>query len=247
MVAGRGVTLGRVWDTLCGALAKALPNRIGACNVEADFGMALGSTTNKGKPFVFVEVLVGSWGGRPWADGLDASTPPWINYSNIPCESIERNYPIRISQYSFVPDSGGAGKYRGGLGLCREYHVLADDLVCQWRQDRILFSPWGLKHGQPGGFGKGYHITDGQRRELKKGTFFCKKGDTLVAVLPGGGGYGNPLERDPDRVLDDVRNEKSSVGGAMRDYGVVIDVEAMQVDLKATTQLRQNMRGFTKT
>lgn len=245
--AGRGATMGRVWDTIVGALSKIAPDKIPAANAEVDFGICLSGTNQEGNPFVFTEFLIGSWGGRPWADGIDVASPPWLNYSNIPCEVIEKEYPIRIEKYTFVPDTGGAGKYRGGLGVIREYHILANDVVCQWRQDRALFPPWGLNGGKPGGVSRGYHISDGNKRELKKSVFFCKKGDVLQAILPGGGGYGNPLERDVDAILDDVRNEKISIKSAESDYGVVINDKTMRVDNEATKQLRKKMRTASKT
>jgi N-methylhydantoinase B len=243
---GRGATMGRVWDALVGALAKIAPDKIPAANAEVDFGICLGGRNEEGKPFVFTEFLIGSWGGRPWADGIDVASPPWLNYSNIPCEVIEKEYPVRMEKYTFVPDTGGAGKYRGGLGVIREYHILANDVVCQWRQDRALFPPWGLQGGKPGGYTKGYHISNGQKRELRKSVFFCKEGDVLQAILPGGGGYGNPLERDVGKVADDVRNEKISLDTARSEYGVVIDQKTMQVDMEATKNLRQTMRTASK-
>ena len=237
-VAGRGATIGRLFDAIQGALAKVAPDKIPACSSNIDFGICLGGTDEEGNPVVFTDFLAGSWGARPWADGIDANTPFWLNYSNITCERIERDYPLRIEQYGFVPETGGAGKYRGGMAMVRDYRILAEDIVCQWRQDRAKFPPWSLQGGKSGTLAKGYHISDGKERTLRKELFFCQKGDLLRAVLPGAAGYGNPYQRDVNKVLEDVRNEIITVETAKREYGVVIDPKNMQVDSKATQKLR---------
>ena len=182
---------------------------------------------------------MGSWGGRPWADGQDACPPVYHNYSNINSETIEANYPLLIDQYGFVPDTGGPGKYRGGLMYVRGYRMLADETLVQWRQDRSKFPAWGLKGGKPGALCRGYHISGDKKRSLKKEIFTAKKGDLLLAMEPGCGGWGNPFERDVEKVLDDVRNEKVSIEGARRDYGVVINPKTLEVNLGETQKLRE--------
>ena len=238
--AGRGATMSRIFDTLQGAMAKIAPDRVPACVVSHDIGVCLGGKDTKGEPFVFSDFSMGSWGGSPWADGFDACCSLETNMANVPCESIEAEYPIRIEQYTFVPDTGGPGKYRGGLALIRDYRILSDDVICQWRQDRSRFAPWGLQGGKPGAFSEAYQISEGKERSIKKEIFFCKNGDLLRSILAGGGGWDPPWERDVEKVLDDVRNEKVSIERARRDYGVVIDEKTMQVDNEETRKLRAN-------
>jgi N-methylhydantoinase B len=237
-VAGRGATFGRVFDAMSGALAQIIPDKVFAASAHVDFGICIGGNNQEGKPFVYTDFVVGNWGGRPFDDGHDAHSPYWLNYSNIPVESVEKEYPLRIERYCYVPDSAGPGKYRGGLGLIREYRVLVDDAVVQWRQDRAKFAPWGLAGGKPGTTAKGVHVSGQGERALKKEIFIAASGDILRPVLPGGGGHGDPLERDPARVLADVVEEKVSLEAAAREYGVVIDVPAMRVDERATAALR---------
>ena len=129
-VAGRGATLGRLFDVTVGAMSKMIPDRIPACWTSVDFGIAIGGINRDGKPFVFTDFLPGSWPGRPFADGIDGHTPPWLNYSNVPCEVIEREYPLRFKQYQFVMDSGGIGKYRGGVSMIKDYLIESCDHCC---------------------------------------------------------------------------------------------------------------------
>ncbi|MBI4596182.1 MAG: hydantoinase B/oxoprolinase family protein [Candidatus Tectomicrobia bacterium] len=240
-VAGRGVTMGRIWDTISGALAKAAPDRIPACCTFLDFGICMGGLGRDGKPFVFTDFLIGSWGGRPWADGITAQTSYVMNYSNVPCEVMEREYPLRMEHYTFVPDTGGPGKYRGGLAYIKDYRIQVDNVTVQWRQDREKFPPWGCQGGKNGTKTVAYLITaKGEKRRLKKSIFTVNRGDLLVAILPGAGGWGNPFERDIDKVVNDVRNELVSVESAERDYGVVIDPETFEVNTEETNKLRES-------
>ncbi len=240
-VAGRGATIGRLFDTIQGALAKVAPDKIPACFTNIDMGMCLGGVDEKGESLVFMDFLCGSWGGLPWADGIDANTPMYANYSNLSCEKIERDYPIRIEQYGFVTDTGGPGKYRGGMAMVKEWQILIDNLTCQWRQERSKFAPWGLQGGKNGSLAVSYHITEGKKRALKKEIFTCKKGDFIKAILPGAGGFGDPYERDVNKVLEDINKELVTIKAAKDDYGVVIDQENMKIDLEATLKIRKEI------
>jgi len=242
-VAGRGGVFGRVFDVMAGALAQIMPDKVFAASAHVDFGICIGGNNLEGQPFVYTDFVVGNWGGRPFDDGHDGHSPYWLNYSNIPVECIEKEYPLRIEQYCYIPDSAGAGKFRGGLGLIREYRIMAEEAVVQWRQDRAKLPAWGLAGGRPGSLARGLHITAAGERRLKKEIFIAQKGDRLRPYLPGGGGFGYPWERDVARVLDDVINEKVSLAAAERDYGVVIDPATMQVDVARTAERRQEMAG----
>lgn len=239
-VAGRGATLGRLFDTIQGALAKVAPDRIPGAFTGVDYGLCTGGINEKGEMFVFTDFLMGSWGGRPWGDGLDATTALWSNYSNTPCEVIENEKPFRIESYTFVPDTGGPGKYRGGLAIIKEYRCLVDNITCQFRVDRARFPAWGVQGGKPGTLAEAYLTTaDGKRRRLKKEIFVLNKGDLITCILPGAGGWGNPYDRETGRVLRDVEKEIVSIEKAESEYGVIINSQTMQVDFEATQKLRE--------
>ena len=116
-VAARGLTGYRTANAVMGALAKLAPDRIPACEVGGDTGVSIGGYDDDGNPFVYLEFLFGSWGGKPWGDGTDAMASIVVNFSNNPVEVVEAELPLRIERYGYVPDSEGAGKYRGGLAL----------------------------------------------------------------------------------------------------------------------------------
>ena len=112
-VAARGLTGFRLANALFGALAQVAPDRVFACEVGGDTGVSIGGYDADRRPFVFLEFLFGSWGGRPTRDGVDANSSAVVNFSNNPVEVIEAEYPIAIERYGFVPDTGGPGRFRG--------------------------------------------------------------------------------------------------------------------------------------
>jgi len=240
-VAARGLTAMRVADTVWGALSKMLPHKVFACGVGADFGVTIAGYRPGGTPFVHLEFLYGNWGGSPKRDGIDATSSLVSNYANTPIEVLEGEQPIRIERYSFRPDSGGPGKHRGGLGIIRDYRLVdVEEAVLQVRADRQLVPPYGLYGGQPGAPAESVlnHGTPNERAIQGKFMMTLKRGETFRAALPGGGGWGSPLERDPEAVLSNVRNEKVSVGAVRERYGVVIDPATMAVDPSATSRVR---------
>lgn len=193
---------------------------------------------------MFLEFLVGSWGGGPHRDGMDACTGIPINYSNTPAELVEAEQPIVVERYGFVPDTGGPGRYRGGLALVRDLRFLCDEATLQVRADRRKFQPYGLHGGRPGAASQNVLIgTDGAERLLpSKFLLTIRRGEQFRLVLAGGGGYGDPCERDPEQVLEDVRQGKVTVAHAHEAYGVVIDGQPPRVDLAETESLRRNRR-----
>jgi N-methylhydantoinase B len=243
-VAARGLTAMRIGDAIFGALAGVAPDKVPACGVGVDSGISLGGCYADGTPFVFLEFLVGSWGGGPHRDGMDACTGTTINYSNTPAELIEAEQPVAIESYAFVPDSGGPGRWRGGLALMRELRFCCDEATLQVRSDRRKFRPYGLAGGHPGMPTQSVITTAaGQSRALpSKFLLTVHRDDRFRLVLAGGGGHGDPLEREPARVLDDVSEGKVSLEHAREAYGVVIDGSPLAVDAAATAALRQRRR-----
>jgi N-methylhydantoinase B len=242
-VAARGLAAMRITQTVYGALAQMLPQRVFACEVAGDTGVTIAGYHADRTPFVYLEFLFGSWGGGPDKDGLDANAPLAINYSNTPVECIETEQPIMIERYGYVPDTGGAGEHRGGLALERQYKFLAPEGILQLRSDRRKFLPYGLQGGKPGTPSQNILIRQAVSRELpSKFLETLKQGDVFRHVLAGAGGWGDPLARDPQRVAADVRNGKLSEAYVRREYGVIIDPRTGGPEAQATERLRQRMR-----
>ena len=245
-VAARGITGIRIADTIFGALAQAVPDIVPACGSNApDVGISFGGVDPDGDPFVFLEFLVGSWGGGPDRDGMDACTGTLVNYSNAPCEMIEADQPIAVERYSLVPDSGGAGRYRGGLAIERHLRFRTNNAVLQIRSGRRDHPPYGLCGGSPGGPSNVRIRRADGRDEACPAKFLTTvhDGDVLQVRLAGGGGHGNPFEREPDAVLADVVAEKLSVEHACDAYGVVIAGSPPGVDHAATARTRSGRTG----
>ena len=238
-VAARGLTGFRIANAVFGALARIAPDRVFACEVGGDTGVSIGGYDAERRPFVFLEFLFGSWGGRPTRDGVDACSSSVVNFSNNPIEVIESEYPIVIQRYGYLPDSGGPGRFRGGLALVREYRFENEEGTLQLRTDRRRFLPYGLQGGCPGTPSRNVLNPDGERRELPaKCTLTLRRGDVFRHVLAGAGGWGDPFTRDPERVLRDVREEKLTPEYARREYGVAIDPATWTVLREETARLR---------
>ena len=243
-VAARGLALFRICHTVFGAMAKALPGKIPGAWGGGEVGLSFGGYHPNRKAWVYLEFNNdGPRGGGPYIDGADGLAAPIHNMANTPIESIEADQPLLVERYGLVPDTGGAGKYRGGLGIVREFRLLADEATFQLRSDRHDFTAWGVEGGKPGTPTRNYLNPDTENRELPgKYLMTMKKGDVYRLIQAGAGGYGDPLERDVYAVLDDVKQEKLTVEYARREYGVVIDVDSLKLDIVATEQLRSQMR-----
>jgi N-methylhydantoinase B len=245
-VAARGITGIRIADTIFGALAQAVPGILPACGANApDVGISFGGTAPGGESFVYLEFLLGSWGGGPDRDGMDACTGTLVNYSNAPAEMIEADQPIAIERYAFAPDTGGPGRYRGGLAIERHLRFLADDATLQVRSDRRDHPPYGLQGGLAGAPSNVAITRADGREEPCRAKFLTtvSRGDTLKVRLAGGGGHGHPREREPDAVLRDVVEEKMTIGHARDVYGVAIGGSPLAVDAVGTAALRGTGRG----
>jgi N-methylhydantoinase B len=198
-----------------------------------------------GRVILCIEGVGVGLGARPHSDGPDAIY--FIAQDNYPVEYMEGEFPVRVEQYAINPDSGGAGKFRGGCGVIRDVRVLAD-CTLGTRMDNTRFAPWGVKGGQAGR--TGYWVVNpgtAHERSVKPigDGFELKKGDLLRMATNGGGGWGDPFDRDPQRVLRDVLDGFVSLESARRDYGVALDLAARRVDEDATRALRSQRKDHT--
>jgi N-methylhydantoinase B len=221
----RGITGYRMIDCLFGALAQVVPERVPADGNGGATLVTFGGYRDR-QAFVFCEALMGNWGGTATHDGQEGVPHLGGNISNVPVEMVEARYPLRIDRYGLVADSGGAGKYRGGLAITRDYRVLVDDVILTLRADRRRFPPQGLFGGHQGRPSQNIVNPDGEARELPvmaTEPIVLNKGDVLRHVMAGAGGYGNPSERDSQQVAKDLNQGKISQSCAAQDYGVATE------------------------
>ena len=242
----RGITGYRMIDCLMGALSQAVPDKVIA---DTTGGSTLPTIAGyrDGKAFVFVETFMGTWGASSTHDGQEGVPHLGANQSNVPVEMMEKDYPILVDQYALVPDTGGPGRFRGGLAPMRQYRILADEATLNVRSDKRRFPPHGLfggKCGAPSMNTLNPGIEDRVLPVLLIEPVLLGKDDVFRHVMAGGGGYGDPLEREPERVLKDVIEEKVTIAHAAEAYGVVIVTgKSPSVDGEATARLRQNLRS----
>ena len=242
--AARGLTGFRMVDCMFGALAKMLPNRVCAASDGGNSGVSIGGYDAERNPYIYVDFACGTWGGRPWADGLQGNSNMFANMASQSVEVIEAEQPVEILAYELLPDRAGPGKYRGGAPYYRDYRFTEKEAVLQVRSDRARFRPYGLYGGLPGTASANYLNPQRENKKLtSKPTMMIENGDVFRHELAGGGGWGDPLERHPSDVLRDVRNELVSAEAARTGYGVIVDTEAWRVDIDGTSALREQMRS----
>ncbi len=207
----------------------------------------LSGTNDQGENFLLTDGVAVGYGARPTADGIDAVY--FVAQENYPVEFIEMGYPARIVSYGVNLDSGGPGRWRGGVGVFREVEVLAPQALCSARIEGPNSPPWGTAGGQCGRPGR-IIVNPGRADERLLGPMndglVLRRGDVLRIETGGGGGWGHPYDREPEQVRDDVLDGFVSLSSARDDYGVVLTDSDHEVDLAATLALRAGHRIPTK-
>ena len=239
-LSGRTHALGRIFDVMGGVLGQGAPDAMNAAGFSDSPHLFYSGYDKKGEWFQLFQIGFGGIPGRPVGDGPDGHSL-WPGFTNVPNEFIEAYFPLRIVRYEPIADSGGAGLHRGGNGLSVAYEFLVDGEIAI-HDERWLTYPWGVRGGEPGMRStKRLVRTDGSEEWLpaKCDGIAVEEGDVLYFNTWGGGGWGDPLERDPELVLTDVARGLVTAEGAKR-YGVVIDA-AGAADTKATEALRATM------
>jgi N-methylhydantoinase B len=244
----RAIICYRTFESVLGALAPALPERVSAAASHMANPTFGGWDRARKRRFVAYELVLSGTGARATKDGCEAMA--WaFNASNIPVEAQEANQPMVVERFELIGDSGGPGTFRGGCGIRRDLRLLADEGKLTNLSDRQKFAPYGLAGGKPGTLGRtvlnpgpGEQVIHGkQSREFAYG-------DVISFQQSGAGGYGDPLARDPRRVLEDVLDDYVSVESARAEYGVVIAGQGtdLSVDEPATQDLRTQMNADRK-
>jgi N-methylhydantoinase B len=207
-VANRMATGHRVVTTVLGALAQAAPGKIPAAYYGVSYVAALSAPDPvvAGERRVYFEVEVGGWGAHPEADGANGFSAGFHNLANSPIEMCETLFPITFTEYGLIPDSGGKGQFRGGLGLAREWRLDADWGVLSGSFERFRYPPYGLNGGMPGSRGSFTLTRNGEERELpsKISGIDLERGDIVRLETSGGGGWGNPARRDAAAIAADI-------------------------------------------
>lgn len=240
----------KIVDVLLGALVSALPERAAAASngVTSLFNIG-GVDPRSGSLYNYIETYAGGQGAMHCQDGMDAVQCHMTNTRNAPVEVIESAYPLFLHSYGLVVDSDGPGRFRGGLGMRREIEVLSERTTLTVSTDRSRLGPWGVEGGGEGGRSSCRIVHASGESEVlacSKMTRPLERGDTVTITTPGAGGWGNPFERDPERVLFDAREEFISIARAAQCYGVAIRTAGdggLELDLPGTQRLREQRRA----
>jgi N-methylhydantoinase B len=215
-----------VAEAVLRALAPLVPEkRIAGGSGSAALVLG-GRDRQSNRAYVHYEIFSGGTGARSGKDGVSATAFHLSNCKTAPIEIIESEFPTRVVRFEMIPDSGGAGEWRGGLGFARDYRILADEVRFSMRTDKHRVAPWGSDGGADGG--KGACVINPQSQDEKRlpsrfGDYPLGKDDIVRIERPGGGGLGNPLERPVEKVLEDVCQGYVSLERAPADYGVSLD------------------------
>ena len=245
-LSGRTHALGRIFDILGGLLGQGTPEFLNAAGFSSSPHLFYSGWDKRGGKdaewFQLFQIGFGGIPGRPLGDGPDGHSL-WPGFTNVPNEFLEKYFPLRIERYSTEPDSGGAGLHRGGNGIHMTYRFLADGEIAV-HDDRWFVPPWGVNGGHPGMRAKKVlERADGTTEIVgnKVEDVPVKEGDLLHYITWGGGGWGDPLERDPEIVGLEIRKGLVTPEGA-KHYGVIVDENGV-VDADATDKLRAEMKA----
>ena len=213
----------RIADMVMAAMYAITPHTVMAASQGTSAVITFGGTDYRSdERFVSYESVKGGFGARPGKDGINAVASTVSNMNNTPIEILEMSFPLRVEEYALVPDSGGAGRFRGGLGVRRVWRVLQRDAHAAVCCERTVTPPFGLAGGSAGGPARLTLIPPrgNARRLTSKGGFVAPAGSLVVVEAPGSGGYGAPTERDPGALAEDLQDGYVSAAAARRAYGL---------------------------
>jgi N-methylhydantoinase B len=248
-MAGWSRPLPTVVDTVLKALAPAMPDKIPAAHLGVLGGALVffGNDPQTGKGFVLQSIEGGGWGGRPWEDGESASVSVCQgDVRNAPIENMELKVPVLIMRRELRQDSGGAGKFRGGLGMATHVRNLVEG---RWNlpgaHGRGELPPWGLWGGRDGAKPESWlkKPEDPAFKPIEAMRHPVPANAEAMILVAGGGGWGDPLDREAARVQEDVLDGLVSVAAAHEEYGVVLDEHTLEFDARRTQALREQLRS----
>jgi len=252
VVSGNTETTSRVIDTITAALARVIPQKVTASDSgTATAHIAGGFDPRTGEYYAwYLGADPCGWGGRATKDGFECAGGPRIggHVAQVPMEVFESRFPFFIEEYAYATDSGGPGKFRGGMSGVTVMRPVGHDCEVGGANDRSVIPPYGIFGGMPGMHGENKIIhKDGTETSINRaGGEIARDGDILYFRAPGGGGYGNPLDRDLDYLQHDVDTGLVSIESAQRDYGAAIDKKNGKIDSKATQENRKKLRAKWK-
>jgi N-methylhydantoinase B len=241
---GRAAVQIRIFEAVNGALSKVMPNRaMGAHSHWANPNIS-GLDDRTGKQFVQYDLVFGGLGALSWKDGAEAMSPV-MNCSNIPIEVLESSNPLLFHRLAFIPDSGGAGKYRGGCAMRKDVEIRNSSALITLLGDRHRFAPYGLFGARPGRLAQTVLVRDGDEMSLSsKESRVLRDGDVVSYRLSGAGGYGDPKDRDVFSIEKDLESGYITPAAAERDYGVSIQGGRV---VRSQPELRPEMRPHIQT
>jgi N-methylhydantoinase B len=216
----------RAYNCVMKALYQAVPERVISTGFDTTTGPYLSRQTAEGYR-VYHEIVGGGYGASSHDDGCSGVDGPMSNCTNAPVETLDADFDyFRVTAYELIANSGGAGRYRGGLGIRRRYEILKDDVQYAQYGDRFVYQPEGLAAGEPGQHAAVYLERAGERTTLdSKTSSTLRRGDVLIVETGGGAGYGPPRERSPELIARDFADGLISVETALDSYGWIADAD----------------------
>ncbi|MDA0661860.1 MAG: hydantoinase B/oxoprolinase family protein [Proteobacteria bacterium] len=235
-VGARSITCNKIARAIFGAFAPLLPDdSVMAAGHDAIPAIVFSGQRRGGAgPFVYLETIGGGAGARANEDGMDAVHVHMTNTSNLPAEALEHEYPLMVDEYGLVPDSSGAGKHRGGVGITRQIRALQDDIIFSIRSDSHVIAAPGVFGGGDGGTAdliQNAGRPDAQQRSSKSTHIELQAGESMRLETAGGGGYGAPETRDPRALARDISDGVLSRARAEQDYGKALVAQALALNV----------------